>query len=182
MTTDFSASRLDVNSFAAEAATLTGADPVNDYPRLCAELAEPSPDVQVVWDARGEERAGAAGAAVPWLHLTADAALPMVCQRCLTPVVTPVSVDRWFRFVEDEATAEAEDDESDEDLLVAVRDFDLKGLIEDELLMEIPLTPVHDTCPVNVQLSVADADFESPVGGKPNPFAVLDALRTRKPE
>jgi uncharacterized protein len=34
--------------------------------------------------------------------------------------------DRWFRFVADEATAEAEDEESEEDLLVVSRDFDLQ--------------------------------------------------------
>lgn len=182
MTTEFSPLRLDVNGFAAEAATLTGADPVADFPRLVAELTEPGTDVQVQWEAHGEERAGALGAAVPWMHLSADAVVPLVCQRCLTPVETPLVVDRWFRFVADEATAEAEDDESEEDLLIAARDFDLKELIEDELLMEIPVTPVHETCPVDIQLSAVDADFESPEGGRPNPFAVLDALRTRKPE
>ena len=182
MTREFSPSRLDVNGFAADAATLAGADPVSAYPRLAAELADPASAAQVEWQAQGEERAGASGAAVPWLHLSADAVVPLVCQRCLMPVEMPLSVSRWFRFVADEATAEAEDDESDEDLLVVARDFDLKGLIEDELLMEIPLTPVHETCPVDVQLSASDADFEAGEGGKPNPFAVLGALRTRKPE
>ncbi|RZI96957.1 MAG: DUF177 domain-containing protein [Variovorax sp.] len=182
MTREFSPSRLDVNGFAADAATLAGADPVTTYPRLAAELADPASAAQVVWEAQGEERAGASGAAVPWLHLTADAVVPLVCQRCLTPVELPLSVQRWFRFVADEATAEAEDDESDEDLLVVARDFDLRGLVEDELLMEIPLTPVHETCPVEVRLSASDADFEAGEGGKPNPFAVLGALRTRKPE
>lgn len=182
MTTEFSPLRLDVNGLAADAATLTGADPVNDYPRLVAELTDPASDVQVHWQAQGEERAGASGAAVPWVHLSVDVVVPLVCQRCMTPVETPLVVDRWFRFVADEATAEAEDDESEEDLLVVARDFNLKGLIEDELIMEIPVTPVHETCPVHVQLSAADADFDTVEGAKPNPFAVLDALRTRKPE
>ena len=31
----------------------------------------------------------------------------MTCQRCLTTVELPLQVDRWFRFVADEATAEA---------------------------------------------------------------------------
>lgn len=182
MTREFSPLRLDVHGFAADAATLEGNDPITAYPRLAAELSGSAPDVQVAWTAQGEARTGASGAPTPWLHLTADAAVPLLCQRCLTPVETALSVNRWFRFVADEATAEAEDDASEEDLLVAARDFDLKGLIEDELLMEIPLTPVHETCPVEVKLSAADPDFESPAGGKPNPFAVLDALRTRKPQ
>lgn len=182
MTREFSPLRLDVKDFAADAATLTEVDSVTDYPRLAAELVEPATDVRVIWEAHGEERPGASGGTTPWVHLLANASVPLVCQRCLTTVETSLSVDRWFRFVADEATAEAEDDEADEDLLVVARDFDLKGLVEDELLMEIPITPVHDECPVPVQLSAVDAEFETPEGGKPNPFAVLGALRTRKPE
>ena len=86
------------------------------------------------------------------LHLDAEATVPLVCQRCLSPVETPLTVDRWFRFVADEATAEAEDEDSEEDLLVVSRDFDLHALIEDELLMDIPVTPVHDVCPTPVAL------------------------------
>jgi uncharacterized protein len=62
----------------------------------------------------------------------------MECQRCLTPVDVPLDVERSFRFVADEATAEALDDECDEDLLALSREFDLRELIEDELLMACP--------------------------------------------
>ncbi len=182
MKREFVPDRLDVSAFASDAATLSGRDSVADYPRLSAELAEPSAEVEVNWESVGEERPGSDGAATPWLHLEVDATVPMVCQRCLTPVAVPLVVDRDFRFVADEATAEAEDDDSEEDLLVLARDFDLRSLIEDELLMEIPLTPVHDVCPVPVRLSVADEDFEVAEAAKPNPFAVLGALRSKKPE
>jgi uncharacterized protein len=181
MKREFAPERLDVNSFAAEGAALRGDDPVSGYHRLAAELALQMPDAAVTWEATGEQRPGAVGGASPWLHLSADATVPLVCQRCLTPVQTDLHVDRWFRFVADEATAEAEDDGSEEDLLVAARDFDLRSLIEDELLMEIPVTPVHDACPVAVQLSAQDDDFGASEANKPNPFAVLGALRIRKP-
>ncbi|WP_198086044.1 DUF177 domain-containing protein [Variovorax sp. E3] len=182
MKREFAPERLNVPGFTAAGATLDAADPVPDYARLSAELAAPAPDAVVNWEASGEERPGADGKAVPWLHLEAEAVVPLVCQRCLTPVDTVLSVDRWFRFVADEATAEAQDEESDEDLLVVSRDFDLHALIEDELLMEIPVMPVHDVCPVPVQLSSSDEDFQAAEESKPNPFAVLGALRSRKPE
>lgn len=182
MKREFAPERLDVGTFAAEAATLSGADPVADYPRLAAELTEPVADDTVRWNALGEARAGAAGATDTWLQLSVDATVSMVCQRCLLPVAIALTVDRPFRFVADEATAEAQDDESEEDLLVLARDFNLRALIEDELLMALPLTPVHEVCPVPVQLSSVDADFEAAEATKPNPFAVLDALRNRKPD
>lgn len=180
MKREFAPERLDVNSFVAEGAALHADDPVAGYQRLAAELADPTSEAAVTWEATGEQRPGASGSAVPWLHLSADAVVPLVCQRCLTPVQTLLHVDRWFRFVADEATAEAEDDGSEEDLLVVTRDFDLRGLIEDELLMEIPVTPVHDICPVPVQLSAEDDDFGASTANKSNPFAVLGALRPRK--
>ncbi|MDT4829542.1 Large ribosomal RNA subunit accumulation protein YceD [compost metagenome] len=182
MKREFAPERLNVPAFTAAAATLDGADPVPGFARLVAELATPATDAVVRWEATGEERPGADGKATPWLHLDVEATVPLVCQRCLSPVDTELFVDRWFRFVADEATAEAQDEESDEDLLVISRDFDLRGLIEDELLMEIPVMPVHDVCPTPVRLSSSDDDFQAAEEAKPNPFAVLGALRPRKPE
>ena len=115
-----------------------------------------------------------------WLHLSAEAALPMTCQRCLTEARIPLYVDRSFRFVADEATAEMEDDDSDEDLLAMSREFNLLELIEDELLMEVPVVPRHEECPVPVQMESSDADFEQANEQKENPFAVLQSLNVGK--
>jgi len=181
MKREFAPGRLDVAGFAAAAATLSADDPVAKYGRLVEELAMPASDAIVHWEAAGEQRAGADGGEAPWLHLLAATTVPLVCQRCLSPVDTPVHVDRWFRFVADEETAAAQDEESEEDLLVASRDFDLHALIEDELLMEIPVTPLHEVCPTPVKLSASDEEFEAAERERDNPFAVLGTLRSRKP-
>ena len=170
-----------MNAFATAADTLTGETPVSDFERLGSELAEPAADTRVTWEATGERRAGADGALAPWLHLRVEATLPFVCQRCLTPVQLPLTVDRAFRFVADEETAALEDEASDEDVLVAARDSHLLPLIEDELLMEVPVTPRHEVCPVPVPLSVATPGFAAAEEAAANPFAALDALRGRKP-
>ena len=182
MTREFAPGRLDVNGFAEAAATVSGDEPLQTYRRLCAEVAALSPDASVRWQAEGAHRDGPDGTPVPWLHLQAQTTVPLVCQRCLAPVEVGLKVDRWFRFAADEATAAAEDEDSDEDVLVSSRDFDLQALIEDELLMEIPVTPRHELCPEPVQLSAADPDFEAAEASRPNPFSVLGALRSRKPE
>ena len=181
MNREFAASRIDVNAFAAAADTLSGETPVSNFERLGSELAEPAVDTRVTWEASGERRAGGDGAPAPWLHLRVEATLPFVCQRCLTTVQLPLTIDRAFRFAADEETAALEDEASDEDVLVAARDFDLLALIEDELLMEVPVTPRHEVCPVPVQLSVADPGFAEAEEAAVNPFAALDALRGRKP-
>ena len=176
----FSSARLDVGRFAESAATLSAQDALQKYLRLAAEVAAPAPDLIVHWKAVGEQRDGPLGTPQPWLHLSVDVTLPLVCQRCLAPVDTHVQVDRWFRFAADEATAEAEDEEADEDVLAASHEFDLHALIEDELLMALPVTPRHDTCPQPPRLSVADADFDTAEEERPHPFAVLGALHPRK--
>ncbi len=88
-----------------------------------------------------------AAAAEIWLHLRADAVLPLTCQRCLGPVEVALAVDRSFRFVADEELAAAEDELAEEDVLALSRSFDLVELVEDELLMEMPLAPRHEVCP-----------------------------------
>ncbi|MEJ8848977.1 DUF177 domain-containing protein [Variovorax rhizosphaerae] len=182
MTREFAPQRLDVVAFAEDGATLSGRTPLPDFTRLVAETTGMSPGAEVTWTAEGQQRAGVTGAPVPWLHLEADVVVPLACQRCLAPVDIALTVDRWFRFVADEETAVIEDEESEEDILVASRDFDLHALIEDEMLMEIPVTPRHDTCPDAPPLSATDADFDLAEGSRPNPFAVLGKLRGGKPE
>ncbi|SEA34353.1 DUF177 domain-containing protein [Variovorax sp. YR216] len=178
MTREFVPGRLDVNGFAEAGASISGSEFVRSYRRLHAELLEPRDDLAVQWAATGERRSSADGSAVPWVHLTARALVPMVCQRCLAEVDVGLDVDRWFRFVSDETIAAAEDEEAEEDVLVASRDFDLHGLIEDELLMEIPVTPRHEVCPEPARLSAIDPDFDAAEGEKPNPFAVLKQLKS----
>lgn len=182
MTKEFAPRRLDVNGFAEAAATLAGNDPLAGFERLSAELADPSADATVRWEAVGQTRSGADGAPVPWLHLAAQASVPLICQRCLAPVDIGLDVDRWFRFAADEAAAAAEDEAAEEDVLVASRDFDLHALIEDELLMELPVTPRHEVCPKPTRMSAVDPDFDSAEAARPNPFAVLGALRSGKPD
>ena len=85
--------------------------------------------------------------------------------------------DREFRFVATEELAAIEDEESEEDVLVLSRNFNLVELVEDELLMALPVVPKHEVCPEPVKLQVADADFVDAPEEKPNPFAVLEQLK-----
>ena len=84
--------------------------------RLAADaLAITGEQPLVRWEAEGELVEQKGGSGHVWLHLSAEVALPLTCQRCLTEADIPLYVDRSFRFVPDEETAELEDDDSDED-------------------------------------------------------------------
>jgi uncharacterized protein len=180
MTRQFSARRLDVKTFAEQAATLQGEEPVRDFDRLLAETQGRGGDSRVVWSATGEMKNPLHVHPEIWLHLKADTLLPLTCQRCLGPVDVSVGVDRSFRFATDENTAASQDDESEEDVLALSRSFDLVQLVEDEILMEMPLAPFHETCPEAVKLSALDDDFEGSSARHENPFAVLGQLKSGK--
>ena len=177
----FDPRRLDVKAFAAEAGRLAGEERMGAHARLMAETEGRGVESSLAWSATGELRNPQHVHPEVWLRLQASAVFPLTCQRCLGPVEVPVAVDRPFRFVEDEPTALAQDDASEEDLLALSRSFDLVELIEDELLMDLPVAPRHQVCPEPVKLAVADDGFEAEPAKKENPFALLQRLKSGKP-
>lgn len=179
---EFDPRRLDVKAFAEAAAKLVGEERLGDHPRLMAETGGRGADTRLAWSATGEMRNLGHVHPEVWLRLGAKTVLSLTCQRCLAPVGVAVEVERPFRFVQDEAIAMAEDDTSEEDLLALSRAFDLIELVEDELLMDLPVAPRHESCPVPVKLVVADEGFEAAPPPRENPFALLQRLKTRKAE
>ena len=168
---------LDVLTFARDALSLQGQTPLAHWPRLAEEPSGQSllaGDVR--WQLQGRTVAPSGGPDQIWLDLKASVDLPMQCQRCLTPVLEPVVAERSFRFVADEATAAALDDEAEEDILVISRDLDALALIEDELILSLPLVPLHEVCPEALPMSVADPEFDA-AAERPNPFGVLARLK-----
>ena len=180
MAKDFDPHHLDVRRFAEEGGTLGAEAELHRFPRLSAESVDADPALPVHWHARGEMRNPQHVQPEIWVHLEADSIVPMICQRCLRKMDVPLGVDRSFRFVADEATAAAQDDEAEEDLLALSRSFDLPELVEDELLMELPVAPRHEACPEPVKMSAVDPAFEQAGAEKENPFAVLGRLKTGK--
>jgi uncharacterized protein len=175
----FDPARLDVAAFAKEGARLEGDWPVTEFPRLAesaAAEASPRPDDRVRWQARGESRPVRGGPSQVWLHLAAQAPIAMQCQRCLQPVSVALAAQRSFQFVAGEDTAATLDADSEDDVLALTRALDLRELLEDELLLNLPLVPRHEHCAPPA--GAGDVD-ELPVDEAPHPFAALAALRGR---
>ncbi|RZJ07731.1 MAG: DUF177 domain-containing protein [Rubrivivax sp.] len=171
--------KLDLAAFAQDGASLEGEWPATALLRLAESAAPEAPASTwpaLRWSLHGEIRQPKAAKPRTWLHLTAHAHVALTCQRCLQAVEEQVEVDRWIRFVDTEAEAAALDADSDDDVLAMPRHLDARELIEDELLLALPLVPRHEVCPV----PLAHADDE-PVSdaedARPNPFAALAALK-----
>lgn len=169
---------LDVVAFARDGLKLQGEGVLADWPRLaveqCGDTVAPG---QVQWLLQGRSEAQSGVPDQLWLDLKASLMLPMQCQRCLSPVLEAVQAERSFLFVADEAAAQALDDEVEDDVLVISRDFDVLALVEDELILSLPLVPLHEVCPETLPMSVADPAFEA-AAERPNPFGVLAGLKT----
>ncbi len=162
--------RLDVAAAAATDAELAGRWPLSELARL-ADGAVGEVDEPVAWSARFEQRREPGAATQVWLHLQARARVARECQRCLQPVLLALDVDRAFRFALTEDEAAALDADSEDDVLVLARQFDLHELVEDELLLALPIVPKHEQCPA--PLSGQAAEELTPE----HPFAALASLK-----
>lgn len=178
---DFNPHSVDIAAFARRGEVASGALPLTALGRICGEAhpeARPDPADQVHWKAHAEARPVRAGGNEVWLHLRAEAHLSLVCQRCLQAVAAPLELDRSFRFVAGEKQAAAIDADIEEDVLVLSRNFDLVELIEDELLLALPLVPRHEICPQPLAGPTDPVAFDERI----NPFDVLSELKiNRKP-
>ncbi len=168
--------KIDIKHAAQLSLQLSGDDVLLNYERIMQETRGLGSENVLKWLVHAQTRHNLTGHQSIWLHVTVATTLPLACQRCLENVDVNVQIDRDFRFVGNETKAEHEDGSSEEDVLVLSPAFDLLALIEDEILMDMPLIPRHDICPVDIKMTVADLAFES-THDAPHPFAALSQLK-----
>ena len=174
-TRDFDPLKLDVAAFAkSDDALLEGAWPLAELERLVSSTVAHDEVTPVTWRARGELRAVRGGQPQVWLHTEASTRVMLECQRCLMPVAADVTAQRSFLFVHGEDTAAELDSDSEDDVLALTRSLDVRELIEDELLLALPIVPRHDTCPQPLLASEPEPAAEEEA---PHPFAALAALK-----
>jgi uncharacterized protein len=149
---EFDPRRLDVAALAVAGGRLEGEWPQPALARLSQD-ALPGAAPAVRWAAQGALRKQAGGEPQIWLQLQAHTVLQMCCQRCLMPVSVPLDVDSKLRFVRGEALAEKLDEDSEEDVLALPATLDLQALVEDELILALPLVPRHEVCPQPLPMS-----------------------------
>jgi uncharacterized protein len=111
---------------------------------------------------------------IAFVDLKVDVGLPMVCQRTLQVFVDPVRIDQRLGLIGNEAD-EAALPADYEALLVADGQLNLQDVIEDELILAVPLVALSPGAPLE-DLPLGDsapAEAELP----PNPFAALGRLK-----
>lgn len=112
----------------------------------------------------------------PQLDLSVSGQVKVVCQRCLEAMDFPFASESRVTLFTNEAKLEAAcaSDESLDAILVE-DELDVMALVEDEVLLGLPLSPVHS--------APCKPTAAGPLGNaKPNPFAVLAKLKLDKSE
>lgn len=179
----FDPRRLDVADLAQHGQSVGGQWAMAELPRL-QQSQQPPQDAMsapVQWGVRGERRTVTGDEPQLWLHLQASTSVWLSCQRCLHPMRVELSVERPIRFVRGEDRAEALDAECDDDVLALSASLDLLALVEDELILALPIVPRHELCPSAVATIVPAAAAEANGVPLEKPFAALEALKRRRP-
>ncbi len=154
--------------FAQKALEIHDIIPVLQFSRLADMLANTAGQLDCkLWGGRDSNN-------IACIQLQVQGCLNLTCQRCLQAFEHEVTIDTRFVLVRDESEMPAPEDESDdEDYLSVQAEMPVFELIEDELLLALPIAPKHNEgeC-VNGNNS---NEYK-----KPNPFAKLELLKSKK--
>lgn len=165
---------IDPIALAEQGAALAGGLPLRTMPRLASIVGDPGEGMASVELVFTQTACG-----VRFLRAKINAELGLACQRCLQPMPVQVRSEpvlALFRAGESQAGVP---DEA-EVLVVEEVDWSLAMLVEDELLLAMPMMPRHNpqecqAAPLPPSKTVRTAA----VFDRPNPFAVLEKLRKR---
>ncbi len=154
--------------------------PLGDLPGIPVEFSLAEGPVQLAVQFGREQ-----GLAV--VHITLNAVLTPLCQRCLKPMRVPIAADSHVAVVESQGQAQGVPEEF-ETFLATDGHAALAALAAEELLLALPIVPRHGSgercevsCPGAAAADSAPAVTEAmaPVVETQRPFAELRALLER---
>ncbi len=138
------------------------------FPRLKALL------VEAVGDCRYEVAFYRDALKIDVMHIRLHAVLPLICQRSLERFGYRLEIDQRLGLIRDESQEATLPEDMEAVLIEGSGEVSPLQLIEDELLLAVPLVPIN---PDASELGPKWADEEVVEQQKPHPFAVLAALR-----
>ena len=173
MSEKFIPEHIDPFRYAEQNLSLEGAVKIADMHRLSSNLSA-SDDVVSVRLQFGIDEQG-----INYLKGHLETMLSLQCQRCMEPFVYEIISDFVLGIVTtlDEANALPEHYEP---ALAKEGSLALRELIEDEVILNLPIIPRHELEDCKVQLPLADSGWEKSKGE--NPFHILETLKRKKEE
>jgi uncharacterized protein len=127
----------DSLQFAKSGDSLKGALRAEELPRLSDSLRPDDVAVQY-------QLAGIMASGRPAIRLRVDVTVWLTCQRCLAPYPEVLSLDTVLPVARNEDELERwENLDPMLDALIADPELDVATLVEDEILLSIPVVPMH---------------------------------------
>ncbi|WP_188661454.1 YceD family protein [Arenimonas soli] len=161
---------LDAWRMVAAKRLFDGRLPLSGMPRLRPVLADAE------GDCRFEVEFGVDALGMRYVEVRAEAELPLLCQRTLERFLHPVRIDQRLGLITDESQEAALPEGVEPLLLDASGELNPAGLVEDELILAVPVVPID---PDSAEIEANWPD-EAEEDEKPNPFAALAALKEQK--
>lgn len=160
---------IDCFAFAREGGALEGTLPVSELERVHDQLAVVSGEVR--YSVQGNLVKSVVGVGESQLRLQIRGGLQLACQRCLGAIDFDLDLEFLFLLVPEDAELTQEELEDDDfDILPVTGVLDLVDLIEDEILLALPVAPMHEHC---------EMPGDDEAGERITPFAVLSGLKGR---
>jgi uncharacterized protein len=162
---------LDLDPLADGQADIEFAIPLAEFPRLSPQLAHTNGEV------RGHVRfAREIGVPVADFELTGDLALE--CQRCFGPMNVPVESRERVAMVAGAAEADRVPS-GRETILAPDHRISIRDLVEEELLLALPIVPLHEPSECAAEPMKETPEREAPAEDVQRPFERLGELLKR---
>lgn len=163
---------LDVDPLADGRAEIGFEIPLSEFPRLSPQLART--DGEASGRVRFSREAG-----LPFAEVEVAVNVTLTCQRCLEPMVWElVGRDRVAMVNEKQADQAPPELET---ILAPEGRISLIDLVEEELLLSLPIVPVHEPNECSVKPVEAADEADEPAEGRQRPFEQLGELLKRDP-
>lgn len=161
---------IDPIDFSRQQREVFGQVPVTDLARVITAVV--NDDAVVTWHVAGA--VDTLRRAV--LSVRIGGEVRMACQRCLQPMSVPLAIANDITlFNTEERMADAEANDPELECLLLEEAGDLMVIIEDEILLALPYSPLHDECVDDLfGEDEPEDDEELPAA---SPFAALAALK-----
>lgn len=154
---------IDSLDFARKGMKISGEVPVAELPRMADLLSDNAGTISFVLSGlMGRD-------GKPLLQLELDGKCNLRCQRCLKQLIYPVKLVATLRLVTEGEldVSDLEDDEADS--IPAEKRLDVLALLEEELLLSLPIAPKHE----NGECQIAAEGISRAT----SPFAILAGLK-----
>lgn len=162
---------IDAQKWADREGEIEQVFPLAAFPRVCEGAVSDAGEVRVHCkvsrDAQGLMK----------LDAELGGTVQLACQRCLEPVTCAVQSTVSLFLVRSEEDADQLSDDADFLVLDEEGRFVLLDALEDELILSLPLVPVHENCEALRVDATEEVDDVVEAPARENPFQVLAGLK-----